>query len=71
MKRDHAVHSTYGSVVEFGVGAGRTRVDDDIADSDLQQRIRTQADLPAEQQGFVVAWELRDWSRAEEVGFAR
>ncbi|MBK7236120.1 MAG: hypothetical protein IPI02_11005 [Sterolibacteriaceae bacterium] len=66
MKHDRAVRGLTGSGVGASVGAGRTRVQGDVADADLQQRLRTQAHLPAEQHGFVVAWELRDRLATEQ-----
>lgn len=66
MKHVHAVRGSSGSGVRQSASAGRNRVLSDIADAELQQRIRTQAHLPAEQHGFVVAWELRDRFAAEQ-----
>ena len=66
MKHAHAVRGLSGSGVRESVGAGHTRVSGVIADADLQQRIQTQACLPAEQHGFVVAWELSDSLAAEQ-----
>lgn len=66
MKHDRAVRGLTGSSVKESAGGGRTRGQGGIADADLQQRIRTQAYLPAEQHGFVVAWELSDRSAAEQ-----
>jgi hypothetical protein len=71
MKQDRAVRGLTGSGVRESVGADRTRVQGDIADADLQQRVRTQAHLPAEQHGFIVAWELRDRLATEQVWLPR
>lgn len=43
----------------------------EIADTDREQILRTQGSVCAQQHGFVVGWELRDWLAAEQDWFPK